>query len=38
MRDGEGINFIEVLEATKEKRKIILIIDKAILQAIPKNK
>ncbi|HMU99321.1 MAG TPA: DEAD/DEAH box helicase family protein [Chitinophagales bacterium] len=29
MRDGEGINFIEVLEATKEKRKIILIIDES---------
>jgi len=29
MRDGEGINFIEVLQTTKEKRKIILIIDES---------
>lgn len=29
MKDGEGINFIEVLQATKEKRKIILIIDES---------
>lgn len=29
MRDGEGINFIEVLETTREKRKIILIIDES---------
>lgn len=29
MRDGEGVNFIEVLETTREKRKIILIIDES---------
>ena len=29
MRDGEGMNFIEVLESTREKRKIILIIDES---------
>lgn len=29
MKDGEGVNFIEVLETTKEKRKIILIIDES---------
>ncbi|MES2804059.1 MAG: DEAD/DEAH box helicase family protein [Bacteroidota bacterium] len=29
MRDGEGVNFIEVLQTTKEKRKIILIIDES---------
>ena len=29
MRDGESINFIEVLETTREKRKIILIIDES---------
>lgn len=29
MREGEGINFIEVLETTREKRKIILIIDES---------
>ena len=29
MRDGEGVNFIEVLETTQEKRKIILIIDES---------
>jgi len=29
MRDGETVNFIEVLEKTKEKRKIILIIDES---------
>lgn len=29
MRDGEGVNFIEVLENTRERRKIILIIDES---------
>jgi type III restriction enzyme len=29
MRDGEGVNFIEVLETTREKRKIVLIIDES---------
>jgi type III restriction enzyme len=29
MREGEGINFIEVLENTRERRKIILIIDES---------
>ncbi|MDD2798629.1 MAG: DEAD/DEAH box helicase family protein [Bacteroidales bacterium] len=29
MREGEGVNFIEVLETTREKRKIILIIDES---------
>jgi type III restriction enzyme len=29
MREGEGVSFIEVLENTKEKRKIILIIDES---------
>lgn len=29
MREGENINFIEVLQATKAKRKIILIIDES---------
>lgn len=29
MREGEGINFIEVLETTREKRKIVLIIDES---------
>jgi type III restriction enzyme len=29
MRDGEGVNFIEVLETTREKRNIILIIDES---------
>lgn len=29
MREGEGINFIEVLKSTKEKRRIILIIDES---------
>jgi type III restriction enzyme len=29
MRDGENVNFVEVLEKTKEKRKIILIIDES---------
>lgn len=29
MRDGENVNFIEVLEKTKQKRKIILIIDES---------
>ena len=29
MRDGEGVNFIEVLETTREKHKIILIIDES---------
>jgi type III restriction enzyme len=29
MRDGEGVNFIEVLEHTRAKRKIILIIDES---------
>jgi type III restriction enzyme len=29
MRDGETVNFIEVLEKTKENRKIILIIDES---------
>ena len=29
MRDGETVNFIEVLEKTNEKRKIILIIDES---------
>lgn len=29
MRDGEGVNFIEVLESTREKRKIVLIIDES---------
>jgi type III restriction enzyme len=29
MREGETVNFIEVLEKTKEKRKIILIIDES---------
>jgi len=29
MRDGESINFIEVLETTRTKRKIILIIDES---------
>lgn len=29
MRAGEGVNFIELLETTREKRKIILIIDES---------
>lgn len=29
MRDGENVNFIEVLQNTKDKRKIILIIDES---------
>lgn len=29
MREGEGVNFIEALETTREKRKIILIIDES---------
>lgn len=29
MREGEGVNFIELLETTREKRKIILIIDES---------
>lgn len=29
MKDGENVNFIEVLQTTKEKRKIILIIDES---------
>lgn len=29
MREGEGVNFIEVLETTREKRKIVLIIDES---------
>jgi type III restriction enzyme len=29
MREGEGINFIEVLENTRDKRKIVLIIDES---------
>jgi type III restriction enzyme len=29
MRDGENVNFIEVLENTRQKRKIILIIDES---------
>ena len=29
MREGEGVNFIEILETTREKRKIILIIDES---------
>lgn len=29
MREGENVNFIEVLEKTKEKRKIVLIIDES---------
>ena len=29
MREGEGVNFIEVLETTREKCKIILIIDES---------
>lgn len=29
MKDGENVNFIEVLQKTKEKRKIILIIDES---------
>lgn len=29
MREGEGVNFIEVLETTRERRKIVLIIDES---------
>jgi type III restriction enzyme len=29
MRDGEGVNFVEVLQATKEVRRIILVIDES---------
>lgn len=29
MREGEGVNFIEVLETTREKRKNVLIIDES---------
>lgn len=29
MREGEGVNFIEVLQTTRDKRKIILIIDES---------
>lgn len=29
MREGEGVNLIEVLETTREKRKVILIIDES---------
>ncbi|MBP8994378.1 MAG: DEAD/DEAH box helicase family protein [Bacteroidales bacterium] len=29
MREGEGVNFIEVLETTRKKRKIVLIIDES---------
>ena len=29
MREGEGVNFNEVMETTREKRKIVLIIDES---------
>lgn len=37
MREGESINFIEVLETTREKRKIILIIDESHYASDSKN-
>ncbi len=37
MRDGEVVNFIEVLNATREKRKIILIIDESHYASDSKN-